>query len=70
MWSGTSVGFRNKLVGSGMVPRTQECVVRVAEGHGHDNSSLLKQQAHGSSSDSELVDFIGVLDDLMYSNGM
>ena len=36
---------------------------------GYD-SSLLEQQAHGGSSDSELANFVGVLDDLMHSNGM
>ena len=29
-------GIRNELVGSGMVLRTRKCMVRVAEGHGHD----------------------------------
>ena len=29
-------GIRNELVGSGMVLRTRECMVRVAEGHGRD----------------------------------
>ena len=37
MWSEMSIEFVNELVGLGMALRTWKCMVRVAEGHSHDN---------------------------------
>ena len=37
MWLEMSIEFVNKLVGLGMALRTWKCMVRVAEGHSHDN---------------------------------